>query len=74
MTTRDEIRAAIASLRDRIADAKSRGNQVLADKLKLDLEIEKDSLQLLNEEQADLDEPLQTGDKVMDYLRAKRRV
>ena len=74
MTLRDELRAKIADLREQILDAKSRGKQDEADKLMLDLEVEKDSLQLLNEEQADFDEPVQTGDKVMDYLRAKRRV
>lgn len=74
MTTRDELRGRILAIREKIHDAKSRGKQDEADRLMLDLEVEKDSLQLLNEEQADFDEPVQTGDKVMDYLRAKRRV
>lgn len=74
MSTRDELRAKIADLREQILDAKSRGKQDEDDRLQADLEVEKDSLQLLNEEQADFDEPEQTGDKVMDYLRAKRRV
>lgn len=73
MTLRDELRAKISDLREQILDAKSRGKQDEADRLMLDLEVEKDSLQLLNEEQNDFDYLPQTGNPFTDYANAKRR-
>lgn len=75
MSMRDELKEKIALLREQIRDAKSRGNQELAEKLAIDLAVERDSLQLLNEEQADIDRdvPFHLSDPIQNYIHAKMR-
>ena len=84
MSTRDELQADIAAIRQKLVywlealrnpatNEPAEEIEKRIESLRIDLAVANDSLQIYNEERADIDVPYHSSDPIQNYLHAKMR-